>query len=218
MDGHERRSSVTRRLQPLRLLSLVALAVIAAVVVSVVLGSSGDTSGSALDDRGSSGGAGGPVVPGEPLTFGLVTTKNVSGEPVELVSARLLWLDPGVKLLGFAAGTGGASGGVAITAREWPLLDSVPLEQSPPLEPNAKSDQVTIVFGLTVEAGREGKALGVVVRYRQNGKLKEQLFKEQAFVCAVQVLDPRATCPGHASNFDVAKDFDEELETRRRKG
>ena len=208
---------MTRRLRPLRLLSLVALAIIAAVVASIVRGPSGDTSGSALDNRGSGGGAGGPVVPGEPLTFGLVTTRNVSDEPVELVSARVLWLDPGVNLLGFAASRGGGSGGVAITAREWPLLNSVPLEQFPPLEPNAKSDQVTIVFGLTVEAGREGKALGVVVRYRQNGKVKEQLFKEQAFVCAVQVLDPRANCPGHASDFDVAKDFDEELEARRRK-
>jgi len=114
-------------------------------------------SGSALDTQGSGGGAGGPAVPGEPLTFGLVTTKNVSEEPVELISARLLWLDPGLKLLGFAASSGDASGGVAITAREWPLPKSVPLEQFPVLPPRATADQVTIVFALTPSPGARGR-------------------------------------------------------------
>lgn len=206
---------MTRRPHPLR---LVALAVVIVVVGVVVLtrGSGGDGQGAALDGRGGAGGAGGPVVPGATLSFGLVSTKNVSPDPVELISARLLWLDPGLKLLGFAASKGDASGGVAITAREWPLANSVPLDRFPVLEPNAKADQVTIVFGLTAEPNREGKALGVVVRYRQDGKEKEQLFKEQAFVCAVPVVDPQANCPGHDSDFDVAKDFDEELKARRR--
>ncbi|MGH9011441.1 MAG: hypothetical protein ACRDYF_16585 [Acidimicrobiia bacterium] len=171
---------------------------------------------SALDERGSGGGAGGPLVPGEPLSFGLVTTRNVSGDPVQLVSARLLWLDPGLKLLGFTANP--KTAGAPLTAREWPVSNGVPLDEFPPLTPSANNDQVAILFGLTVEPGREGKALGVAVRYRQNGKLKEQLFKVQAFVCAVPALDPKGNCPGHASDFDVAKDFDEELKARRRKG
>jgi hypothetical protein len=106
---------------------------------------------------------------------------------------------------------------VAITAREWPVSNGVPLDRFPVLQPNAATDQVTIVFGLTAEPGRDGKALGVVVTYRQKGKVKEQLFKEQAFVCAVPVLDPNANCPGHSNDFDVAKDFDQELKARQHK-
>jgi hypothetical protein len=136
---------------------------------------------------------------------------------VQLLSARLLWLDQGLNLLGFTANTGDSTGGVAITAREWPVGNGVPLDRFPRLDPNVNKDQVTIVFGLTAEPGREGKALGVVVTYRQKGKRKEQLFKEQAFVCAVPVLDPNANCPGHRSDFDVAKDFDEELKARQHK-
>lgn len=193
------------------------LIVVAAVIAFLIRDSGGESSGSALDVQGAGGGAGGPLVPGEPLSFGLVTTRNISADPVQLVSARLLWLDPGLKLLGFTANHGDETGGVAISAREWPVSNGVPLAEFPALAPNAKKDQVTIVFGLTVEPGREGKALGVVVRYRQKGKEKEQLFKQQAFVCAVPVVAPDTNCPGHENDFDVAKDFDEELRARRSK-
>lgn len=207
---------MSRGFSPRRLIILAALvAAVAIAVLGVVRHSDHRPKGSALDDRGGGGGAGGPVVPGEPLSFGLVTTRNVSSDPVQLLSARLLWLDPGLKLLGFAASKGDGRGGVAITAREWPIADGVALQAYPPLAPNANADQVTIVFGLTVESGHEGKALGVVVRYRQKGTVKEQLFKVQAFVCAVAVVDPNAGCPGHGSDFDVARDFDQELKTRR---
>src|SRR5581483_2729564 len=205
---------MTRRFSLLRLVSLAALIAGVAIIVILARGSGSHTGSSALETQ-NGGGAGGPLAPGEPLSFGLVTTKNVSSDPIQLVSARLLWLDAGLKLLGFSAST---DHGAAITAREWPVANSVPLDQVPPLAPEAKDDQVTLLFGLTVEPGREGKALGVVVKYRQNGKLKEQLFKQQAFVCAVPVLDPKANCPGHASDFDMAKDFDDELKARRRKG
>ena len=198
-----------------RLIGLAGLiALIAITVVGVVRHFDRQPPGSALDDRGG-GGAGGPVVPGEPLSFGLVTTRNVSPDPVQLLSARLLWLDPGLKLLGFTANKSDGRGGVAITAREWPVANGMALDEYPPLAPKANADQVTIVFGLTVEPGREGKALGVVVRYRQKGTVREQLFKEQAFLCAVPVVDPKGSCPGHGTDFDVAKDFDEELKTRR---
>jgi hypothetical protein len=210
---------VRRLFSPFRLISLATLIAVVAIVIPALVRHF-DTArwGSALDDRGGGGGAGGPLVPGEPLSFGLVTTRNVSRDPVQLVSARLLWLDPGLKLLGFTANQGDKTGGVAITAREWPVSNGVPLDQFPPLAPDARNDGVTIVFGLTIEPGRAGKALGVVVRYRQKHKVKEQLFKQQAFVCAVPVVDPKASCPGHGSDFDVAKDFDEELKARRHKG
>lgn len=209
---------MTRRFRPVRLIIPVSLAIVLAVVISNVIRQSGqERAGSALANAGTGGGAGGPLVPGAPLSFGLVTTRNVSRDPVQLVSARVLWLDPGLNLLGLTANNGTSTGGVALSAREWPLSGGVPLDQFPPLTPNATDDQVTIVFGLTVEPAREGKALGVVVRYRQNGTLKEQLFKQQAFVCAVPVIDASTTCPGHASDFDVARDFDEELRARQRK-
>jgi hypothetical protein len=210
---------VSRGFSRRRLIILAGLiATIAIAIPSLVNHFDRQPQGAALDDRGGGGGAGGPVVPGEPLSFGLVTTRNVSRDPVQLLSARLLWLDPGLRLLGFTANKSDGNGGVAITARGWPIGNGVALQDYPPLAPDANQDQVTVVFGLTVDAGHEGKALGVVVRYRQKGKVKEQLFKEQAFVCAVPTVDPNARCPGHGTDFDVAKDFDSELSARRRKG
>jgi hypothetical protein len=209
---------VTRRFRPLRVLGVAGLVAGIAIGIPILVRHlHTERSGSALDEGGG-GGAGGPVVAGAPLSFGLLTTRNVSHDPVQLVSARLLWLDPGLKLLGFSAHSRNGTGGVPITAREWPVANGVALQNFPPLAADAHEDQVTIVFGLTVEPGREGKALGVVVRYRQNGKVKEQLFKEQAFVCAVPVVEPNVSCPGHARDFDVAKNFDEELKARRSKG
>lgn|GEM_PF-4851071 len=209
---------MTRRFRPVRSVAVLGLAAFIVVGGAFVLRHRGNERwGSALE-AGDGGGAGGPLVPGAPLSFGLVTTGNVSDDPVQLLSARLLWLDPGLKLLGFAASRGDATGGVPITAREWPVPNGVALDRFAPLAPHDTLHRVTIVFGLTVEPGREGKALGVVVRYRQNGRSREQLFKQQAFVCAVPVLDPNANCPGHATDFDVAKDFDAELAARRHKG
>jgi hypothetical protein len=59
--------------------------------------------------------------------------------------------------------------------------------------------------------------MGVVVQYRQSGRLKEQLFKQQAFVCAVAALTPDVVCPGHTSGFADMGDFDADLKARRHK-
>jgi hypothetical protein len=164
--------------------------------------------GSALGD-GAGGGVLVPLRPGEPLSAGVVATQNVSHDPVHLESARILRLDPDVELLGFTAHPYGIPGGVPLTAREWPVPGGLALREFSPLAPNAKALQMVISVGMKVRDGGEGKAVGVAVRYRQGDTLKEQVFRQQIFVCSVPELVPH--CPGHPDGAAVFGKFEDEL-------
>jgi hypothetical protein len=192
--------------------TLTAAAAIAAMALGVLVvardGGGGVARGSALDE-GAGGGVLAPLRPGESLSAGVVATQNVSGVPVRLVSARMLRLDPDVELLGFTAHPYGIPGGVPITAREWPVPGGQALREFPTLAPRAKALQVVISVGMKVRPGGEGKAVGVAVRYRQGDALKEQVFRQQIFVCSVPELVPH--CPGHPDDAAVFGSFEDEL-------
>ncbi|MGH9004933.1 MAG: hypothetical protein ACRDYV_17560, partial [Acidimicrobiia bacterium] len=87
---------------------IAAIAAGGALVGAVVLGAGalsddgGIATGSALDNEGG-GGILQPLPPDTPLSLGIVSTRNVSDRPVQLVDARLLRLDPDLELLGFSA-------------------------------------------------------------------------------------------------------------------
>ncbi len=66
-----------------------------------------------------------------------------------------------------------------------------------------------ISVGVKVRPGGEGKAVGVAVRYRQGEALKEQVFRQQIFVCSVPELVPH--CPGHPDDAAVLGKFEEEV-------
>jgi hypothetical protein len=135
----------------------------------------------------------------------------VSRDRIQLVRARLLRLDLDVKVLGFGVVPYGP--GIPITALEYPLNfpGVVPVEQLPPLLPAHGDDpQVVVTLGLKVRPGGEGKAVGVAVRYRQRGRIKEQVFRQQVFVCTITSLD-HPDCPGHADQNAVFGDFKDEV-------
>jgi hypothetical protein len=196
------------------LLIVAALAALAVVAGLLLRGDGGIPTGSALDAEGE-GGIFQPLPPDTPVTLGIVSTMNLSAEPVQLVGARLLRLDPDVRLLGFSAvpyGPDGNGVGVPITALEHPLPRAVPLTRFPPLTARAKREQVVVLFALGVRPGGEGMAAGVEVHYRQGGKLRRQVFREQVFVCSVPSL--KVDCPGHHDPNEVFGDFDDEVKRR----
>jgi hypothetical protein len=55
-------------------------------------------------------------------------------------------------------------------------------------------------------------AVGVEVRYRQGGKLRRQVFRQQVFVCSVPSL--KVDCPGHDDPDKVFGDFDDVIKHR----
>lgn len=160
-----------------------------------------------MNDVGGVVGAGGPVLDGDPLTFGLVSTWNQSDEPVELVEARLLRLDPDLELLGFSARPFGA---VPITAREHPVPRSMPLAEFPP-QPPTDEDQFAVLFGLKVRpGGGGGAALGVEVIYRQGRKLRRQQFRTIATICSAPTL--KSDCADEMA--EGLGDYDDEVKKR----
>ena len=200
-----KRRAISRR----RLAAATAIGALALGLFAVAGGGGrGVARGSALDE-GAGGGVLAPLRPGEPLSAGVVATQNVSRDPVRLVSARMVRLDPDVELLGFTAHPYGIPGGVPLTAREWPVPGGLALRDFPPLTPRAKALQVVISVGMKVRPGGEGKAVGVAVRYRQGEALKEQVFRQQIFVCSVPELVPH--CPGHPDDAAVFGKFEDEV-------
>jgi hypothetical protein len=157
-----------------------------------------------------------PLPPDTPLSLGIVSVTNRSAEPVKLVSARLLRLDPQVELLGFSVlPTGPNAYGMnpPITWLEWPLRGATPLAEYPAIQP-ARDDQeqAVVMFGLRVAPHAAGKAVGVEVTYRQKGKLRKQVFKQLVYVCWVPSVKDDI-CPGvDGSRYsDVFGDFDDEV-------
>lgn len=168
-------------------LSLLGIVLMTAVFVCSRSGDGGVPWGDALyDDGEGGGGASGPVLPGEPLTFGLVTTWNQSDDPVELVSARLQRQDPDLELLGFTALP---FGDVPATAREHPVPKAVELSRFP-VQPPADDWQFAVLFGLKIRpGGTAGAAMGVELTYRQGDELRRQAFRAAAYICEAQTLD-----------------------------
>ncbi len=200
-----------------RVLAIVVggVAVIAALalVANSLADDGGIPTGSALDNGGG-GGILQPLPPDTPLSLGIVLTRNVSDRPVQLVDARLLRLDPDLELLGFSAlpERPDAQGKLPpLTALEHPLPGAVPLPEFPPLPPATDEDpQVAVVFGLGVKPGGAGKAVGVEVRYRQDGKLRKQVFRQQVYVCSVPTSQ-EDNCPGVEREQDVFGEFEDEV-------
>jgi hypothetical protein len=184
-----------------------------ALVANALSDSGGIRTGSALDAEGG-GGILQPLPPDTPLSLGIVSTRNVSDQPVKLVGARLLRLDPDLDLLGFSALPEelDARGKLPpITALEYPLPGAVPLSDFPALAPaTGEEPQVTVMFALTVKPGGAGKAVGVEVQYRQGGKLRKQVFRQQVYVCSVPSLQV-GDCPGVEHEQDVFGEFEDEV-------
>jgi hypothetical protein len=201
-----------------RLLALFAggLAVVAglALVANALSDDGGIRTGSALDPGGG-GGILQPLPPDTPLSLGIVGIRNVSDRPVELVDARLLRLDPDLELLGFSVlpSRPDARGKLPpITALEHPLPGAVPLSEFPPIEPATGEDsQATVMFALRVKPNGAGKAVGVEVHYRQDGKLRKQVFRQQVYVCWVPSWGDNVDCPGVEDEMDVFGEFEDEV-------
>lgn len=208
------------RHRPILVLVLAAAITTLIVGARTLLGSDGVPTGSALDNEGS-GGILQPLPPNTPLALGIVYVENQSEDPIELVDARLLRLDRDLELLGFSVlpmGPGPYGSNPPITWLEYPLPGQVPLPEYPPVPPS-KDDEAAakIMFGLKVREGGAGKAVGVEVTYRQKGKLRRQLFREQVYVCSVASLQVD-DCPGVEDEMDVFGDFEDEVKgiSRRR--
>ncbi|MGH9003339.1 MAG: hypothetical protein ACRDYV_09435, partial [Acidimicrobiia bacterium] len=71
--------------------------------------------------------------------------------------------------------------------------------------------QVTVIFALGVKPGGAGKAVGVEVHYRQDGKLRKQVFRQQVYVCWVASFVGDVTCPGVEREQDVFGTFEDEV-------
>lgn len=184
-----------------------------ALVANALTDRGGIRTGSALEAEGG-GGILQPLPPDTPLSLGIVSTRNVSDKPVQLVGARLLRLDPDLELLGFSAlpDKPDAQGDLPpITALQHPLPGAVALSQYPPLPPATdEHSQVTVMFALGVKPGGAGKAVGVEVRYRQGGELRRQVFREQVYVCSVPSIEV-GDCPGVEDEMDVFGEFEDEV-------
>ena len=184
-----------------------------ALAGSLLMGRGGIRTGSALDNEGG-GGILQPLPPATPVSLGIVHAVNVSDRPVELVDARLLRLDPDVEFLGFSVlpyGPGPWGVNPPITALEHPLPGAVPLADFPPLPPATdEHPQAVVMFALGVKPGGAGKAVGVELRYRQGGKLRKQVFRQQVYVCSVPTLKD-ADCPGVEDEMDVFGEFEDEV-------
>lgn len=160
-------------------------------------------------DGGSGGGVIQPLPYFTPVAIGSVRLNNVSDEPVQLVSARLVHKDQSVRVVGFAAHPGPSA---PLTALEWPIDAAVPIHKYPPLLPSRDGKvQAVILVGLEVSPGKAGKAVGVAVTYRQDGVEKEQIFEENYYVCSVPEFKDNTNCPGVGSMFDVFGDFEDEV-------
>jgi hypothetical protein len=200
-----------------RILAAVAggLAVIGglALVANGLSDNGGIRTGSALDAEGG-GGILQPLPPDTPLSLGIVITRNVSDRPVQLVGARLLRLDPDLELLGFSVlpERPDARGKLPpLTALEHPLPGAVPLPEFPPLPPATDEEpQVAVIFALRVKPDGAGKAVGVEVQYRQGGKLRKQVFRQQVYVCWVPSIKV-GECPGVEDEMDVFGEFEDEV-------
>ncbi len=167
----------------------------------------------ALDDRGG-GGILQPLPPDTPLALGIVPIENRSDDVIELVSARLLRLDPDLELLGFGVlsmGPGPYGNNPPLTWLEYPLPGQVPLPEYPPIPPTPDDEiQAMVMFGLRVKPQGAGKAVGVEVTYQQKGRLRKQAFHEQVYVCWV----PRPNefdCPGPENELDFFGDYEDEV-------
>jgi hypothetical protein len=184
------------------------------LVANALSDSGGIRTGFALDAEGG-GGILQPLPPDTPLSVGIVITRNVSDRPVQLVGARLLRLDPDLELLGFSALPEklDAKGDLPpLTALEHPLPGAVPLSEFPALAPATSEDpQVAVMFALGVKPGGAGKAVGVEVHYRQGGKLRKQVFRQQAYVCWVPAWGDDVECPGVEDEMDVFGEFEDEV-------
>lgn len=73
------------------------------------------------------------------------------------------------------------------------------------------------MFGLRVKPHGAGKAVGIEVTYRQDGKLRKQVFEDQVYVCWVPQLEG-ADCPGvdDSSYSNVFGDFEDEVRMGKR--
>ncbi len=154
--------------------------------------------------------------PGSQLSAGVVASDNGSQDPVQLESARIPRLDPDVALLGFTAHPYEMPGGVPLTAPGMAGAPAASPSGTSPLARKAKALQVVISVGMKVREGGEGKAVGVAVRYRQGDALKEQVFRQQIFVCSVPELVPH--CPGHPDDAAVFGKFEDELRSGKGSG
>ena len=191
----------------------VAVVACLALVGRSLIDSRGLRAGSALNNDGE-GGILQPLPPNTALSVGVVRTSNDSSDLVKLVEARLLRLDPDLQLLGFSAlpyGPGPWGSNPPITALEHPLAGAVPLSAFPPLAPNAKEGQAVVMFALRVKPGGAGKAVGVEVRYRQGGRLRKQVFRQQVYVCWVPSFEGEVNCPGVENPNDVFGEFEDEV-------
>lgn len=206
-----------RRLSGRRLI-LIAGAIMAAGAVPVIgraLLENGVAMGTALDNT-DGGAILQPLPPDTPLSLGIVSITNQSREQIELVSARLMRLDPDLELLGFSVlPTGPNAYGMnpPITWLEWPLQGAVPLSDYPPIPPAPKDEeQAVVMFGLRVKHQGAGKAVGIEVTYRQDGNLRKQVFEDQVYVCWVPTKAD-GDCPGidDSRYSDVFGDFDDEV-------
>ena len=185
-----------------------------ALVANAFTDRRGIRTGSALDNEGG-GGILQPLPPDTPLSLGIVSIRNISDRPVQLVGARLLRLDPDLELLGFSAlpDQPNAEGDLPpITALQHPLPGAVPLSEYPPVPPATdEHSQATVMFALGVKPGGAGKAVGVEVQYRQGGKLRKQVFRQQAYVCWVPAFGDGVECPGVDDEQDVFGEFEDEV-------
>lgn len=79
----------------------------------------------------------------------------------------------------------------------------MPLAAYPPLPPAPdEHPRVAVMFALKVKPGGAGKAVGVEVRYRQDGKLFKQVFRQQVYACSV---------PSLTDEMDVFGEFEDEV-------
>jgi hypothetical protein len=193
----------------------VGLAAVIAVGSRALLGGTGVVTGSALENPGG-GAIVQPLPPDTPLAVGVVYIRNRSDEPIELVGARLLRVDPQVEPLGFGVlpmGPGPYGSNPPITWLEYPLPGQVALRDYPPIPPTQdNSDQAKVMFGLRVKPHGAGKAIGIEVTYRQDGKLRKQVFEDQVYVCWVPTKED-GDCPGvdESRYSNIFGDFEDEV-------
>lgn len=199
-----------------RRLALGAGVLVAALVglgARALLEERGIPTGSALENSGG-GGILQPLPPDTPLSLGLASITNRSRDPIQLVEARLLRLDPDLELLGFSVlptGPNDYGSNPPITWLEYPLKGAVPLPDYPPIPPAPDGqEQAVVMFGLRVKPQGAGKAVGIEVTYREKGSLRKQVFEDQVYVCWVPQLKD-ADCPGPENSLDFFGDYEDEV-------
>lgn len=192
-----------------------AVTTVAMVGVRAIRNGGGESEGTALDNT-DGGAILQPLPPDTPLALGIVSLTNQGADPIELVKARLLRLDPDLELLGFSVlptGPNAYGTNPPLTWLEYPLQGAVALDDYPPVPPAPDDqEQAVVMFGLRVKPHGAGKAVGIEVTYRQAGKLRKQVFQDQVYVCWVPAKEDR-DCPGvdDSKYSDVFGDFEEEV-------